>query len=127
MNHIEIYVSQLERTRTFYDVLFPQLGYVLYREWQHGFSYKKGNWYIVFVQAEEKYLDIRYHRCRVGLNHLAFSIASRQELDSLRQLLIEKEVPLLYDQDYPRARGIETDSLFFEDPDRMKIEVNVSL
>lgn len=42
-----------------------------------------GEMYIVFVQAETRFLDIPYHRGRVGLNHLAFHAASRQQVDEV--------------------------------------------
>ena len=39
--------------------------------------------YLVFVQAEERFLDIPYHRCRVGLNHLAFHAKSKEHVDEI--------------------------------------------
>lgn len=39
--------------------------------------------YIVFVQAETRFLDIPYHRGRVGLNHLAFHATSQQQVDEV--------------------------------------------
>jgi hypothetical protein len=42
-----------------------------------------GEMYLVFVQAETRFLDIPYHRGRVGLNHLAFYAASRQQVDEV--------------------------------------------
>lgn len=39
--------------------------------------------YIVFVQAETRFLDIPYHRGRVGLNQLAFHAATRQQVDEV--------------------------------------------
>lgn len=58
MNHIEIYVSHLIKSREFYDLLLPKLGYRLYQEWSAGFSYRKDEHYIVFVQVVEKYASL---------------------------------------------------------------------
>ena len=123
LDHVELYVSDLKRTRQFYDFLLPKLGYHIFQEWEQGFSYRKDNFYLVFVQVNEKFLDIGYHRCCVGLNHLAFRLNSFKQLDSLREELILKDVHLLYDENYPFAGGKDHYALYFEDPDRIKIEV----
>lgn len=41
LHHIELYVSNLNQSRTFYDFLLPRLDYELYQDWEQGFSYKK--------------------------------------------------------------------------------------
>ncbi|MCW6674425.1 VOC family protein [Aerococcaceae bacterium NML171108] len=124
LHHIELYVSHLSKTRAFYDALMPQLGYTLYQEWEQGFSYQSADGtYLVFVQASDKYLAVGYHRQRIGLNHLAFCVDTTQTVDALRQFLLEKDVPLLYDERYPYAGGPNHYAVFFEDPDRVKLEV----
>ena len=57
MHHIEIYVSNLEKTKEFYSWILSILGFELFQDWKDGFSYKKGEFYIVFVQTKEKYLN----------------------------------------------------------------------
>ena len=42
------------------------------------------------------FMDPPYDRRRVGLNHLAFHAASRQQVDELTEALREKGVPILY-------------------------------
>lgn len=123
LNHVELYVSDLHKTRVFYDFLLPKLGYHIFQEWEQGFSYRKDNFYLVFVKVSGSFLEIGYHRCRVGLNHLAFSINSSEQLDSLREELILKDVRLLYDKSYPFAGGKDHYALYFEDPDRIKLEI----
>lgn len=124
LHHIELYVSNLSKTRTFYDQLMPYLGYTLYQEWNEGFSYQSSDGtYLVFVQVSDKYLAHGYHRQRIGLNHLAFRVDTIHTVDTLRQLLLEKGVPLLYDDRYPYAGGPNHYAVFFEDPDRLKLEV----
>ena len=71
-HHIELYVSNLEKSVGFWGWFLQELGYSSFQKWDGGHSWKQGETYIVFVQAEERFLDIQYHRCRVGLNHLAF-------------------------------------------------------
>lgn len=88
-----------------------------------GFSFIQGDTYIVFVQTQEKYLDVNYHRCRTGLNHLAFWADTRDAVDQLTDLLRQKGISLLYEDRHPYAGGPDYYAVFFEDPDRIKLEV----
>lgn len=74
INHIELYVSDLERSAAFWSLVLESLGYTIYQQWEQGKSWRLSDQYIVFVQAEEPYLNSRYHRKQVGLNHIAFTI-----------------------------------------------------
>lgn len=123
LHHIELYVSHLARSRAFYDFLLSRLGYAVYQEWEQGFSMKKAEQYIVFVQTPAEFLEAGYHRCRTGLNHLAFHGGSREQVDQLRQDLMTRGVKLLYDDRYPYAGGDSHYALYCEDPDGVKIEV----
>lgn len=122
-HHVEIYVSNLSQSRTFYNFLLPELGYSLYKEWPQGFSYKKAEQYIVFVQVEEKYADSTYHRCRVGLNYLSFHGGTRARVQALKEKLQARGVSMLYEDGYPYAGGDNYFACFFEDPDRIKLEI----
>ncbi len=123
LHHIEIYVSDLEQTVEFWGWLLEELGYVSYQEWESGHSWKLGDTYIVFVQTEDRFLDPPYHRCRVGLNHLAFHASSRQHVDEMTTKLKEREVNILYLDKHPFAGGNDYYAVYFEDPDRIKVEL----
>lgn len=58
-----------------------------------------------FVQTPAEFLEVGYHRCRIGLNHLAFYGGSRKQVDQLRKDLITRSVNLLYEDRYPYAGG----------------------
>jgi catechol 2,3-dioxygenase-like lactoylglutathione lyase family enzyme len=90
-----------------------------------GKSWVKEKTYIVLVQTEKKYLSFPYHRCHTGLNHIAFYADSRGEVDSLTAELKNRGVPILYKDRHPYAGGKDYYALFFEDPDRIKVEVTV--
>jgi catechol 2,3-dioxygenase-like lactoylglutathione lyase family enzyme len=123
LHHVEIYVSNLEKSIEFWSWLLTELGYEQYQKWELGISWKYQETYLVFVQAEERYLDVPYHRCRVGLNHLAFHARSREQVDEITETLIKKEIPILYREKHPYAGGPEYYAVFFEDPDRIKVEL----
>ncbi|MBF0714674.1 VOC family protein [Gemelliphila palaticanis] len=123
MHHIEIYVSNLIKTKEFYSWLLVRLGFELFQNWEQGFSYKKDGFYLVFVQTKDKYIDNGYNRCNIGLNHLAFSCSSKKEIDTIREHLLQNGTKILYDEKYPYAGGSEHYAVYFEDPDRIKIEI----
>ncbi|MGF2616530.1 hypothetical protein FZC84_01910 [Rossellomorea vietnamensis] len=123
LHHIEIYVSNLNKTVEFWDWLLKELGYETYQQWDSGRSWIMKDTYLVFVQAEERFLDIAYHRCRVGLNHLAFHALSRKHVDQLTEKLREKNRNILYSDRHPFAGGKDYYAVFFEDPDRIKVEI----
>ena len=123
IHHIEIYVSDLKKTIEFWSWLLPELGYEKYQEWNKGISYKLLDTYLVFVQTEKKFLDIIYHRKRTGLNHLAFHAESRAMVDNLTNELKERKVEILYEDKYLFAGEKDYYAVFFEDPDRIKVEL----
>ncbi|MFC5631092.1 MULTISPECIES: VOC family protein [Streptococcus] len=123
LHHVEIYVDDLVKSRQFYDLLLPKLGYVLYQEWREGFSYKDDQHYLVFVQVEDKFASFSYHRKQVGLNHMAFSGGAPQDIERLRMTLADKGVTFLYEDAYPYAGGENYFALFLEDPNQIKIEI----
>jgi catechol 2,3-dioxygenase-like lactoylglutathione lyase family enzyme len=123
LHHLEIYVSDINRSRIFWDWLLGELGYELFQKWDAGQSYKIDDTYIVFVQTEKRFLDIPYHRCRVGLNHLAFHAKSKKHVDEIYSKLKEKNVVILYKDRHPHAGGNQHYAIYFEDPDRIKVEI----
>ncbi|AEJ43721.1 VOC family protein [Alicyclobacillus acidocaldarius] len=123
MHHIEINVSDLKRSAEFWGWLLELFGYSPYQAWEHGRSWRKGATYLVFVQTEERFQEPKYHRRRVGLNHLAFHADSQAQVDELTTQLRMRGVPILYEDRHPYAGGPDHYAVFFEDPDRIKIEV----
>lgn len=123
LHHVEVYVSDLKRSVDFWSWYLEELGYTRFQEWESGQSWKIGDTYIVFVQPEERFLDVPYHRCRVGLNHLAFHAESRQHVDDMTKKLKDKEVTILYEKQHPFAGANDHYAVYFEDPDRIKVEL----
>lgn len=124
LHHIEIYVSNLDASHAFWTALLAQVGYEESGRWNDGFSLAHGNdAYLTFVQVAEKHALRDYHRCGVGLNHLAFRVKDRETVDRLREYCQENGISCLYDERYPFANGgSDYYALFIEDPDRIKLE-----
>ncbi|MED4851640.1 VOC family protein [Caldifermentibacillus hisashii] len=123
LHHVEINVADLNRSIAFWGWFLEELGYTPFQEWENGKSWKLADTYLVFVQTEERFLDVSYHRSRVGLNHLAFYAESREHVDNITRKLKEKGIKILYEDRHPFAGGKEHYAVFFEDPDRIKVEL----
>lgn len=122
ISHIELYVRNLKETRNFWEwLLIDKLNYQLFQKWADGVSYRFDDTYIVFVQTDK--IEPKYNRTAVGLNHLAFYVESPQTVDFIRQEVHERGYSELYADSYPHASGNDVYTLFFEDPDRIKVEI----
>jgi len=102
------------------------LGYRKYQSWKRGASWKLGSTYIVIVQTRKKHLTLPYHRSATGLNHLAFHAGSRKEVDIIIEELRSKRINILYTNKHLFAGGQDHYAVYFEDPDRIKVELIAS-
>lgn len=123
LHHVEIYVSDLERSISFWTPFMALLGYEADR-WSDGMNYvKDGEAYLCFLQADPRHAAAGYHRKRIGLNHLAFKGKSRAHVDAIAAWVKECGHTTLYESEYPFASGPGYYALYCEDPDRIKVEV----
>ena len=120
LEHLDIVVSDLQRSGEFWSAFLSELGYQEYAKSATGWSWTNNESTVFLLAAEPGYLDPPYHRKRVGLNHLAFAVSTRRQVDDLAASLQQRGVSLLYGGPRP---GRSTYAVFFEDPDRIKIEV----
>lgn len=121
-HHVEVYVSDLAASVTFWDWLLMELGFDQHQQWPKGKSWRCGSHYLVLVQADERYLRAGFHRKRVGLNHLAFWAPSPAAFESLLGGFHARGIRLLYQDRYENP-AVDEGVVFFEDPDRIKVEV----
>lgn len=64
----------------------------------------------------------RFDENRVGLDHIGFSVASRQELETVLQVLAELDVPTAGIEFDPDGEG---EYVCFRDPDNIQVELYV--
>ncbi|MEZ6003349.1 MAG: VOC family protein [Planctomycetota bacterium] len=121
MHHVEIYVGDLERSIAFWTPFMRHLGYEPDR-WSGGMNYvKEGAAYFCFLPAP--LAEAGYHRQRIGLNHLAFRVPTRAQVDAVTDWVRSAGHTVLYEDRHPFAGGEHYYALFCEDPDRIKVEV----
>ncbi len=123
LHHVELYVSDLKKSSEFWDWFLTELGYTRYQDWDRGQSWKRRDTYIVLVQTEPEYLDAPFHRRRTGLNHLAFHARSRRQVDDVTRELRKRGTVILYEDTFPFSGGPNHYAVYFEDPDRIKVEL----
>ena len=123
LHHIDINVSDLKRSTLFWEWFLLELGYRRFSEWKCGVGWKLGDTYIDIIKTEDSHRDAGYHRKRTGLNHIAFHARSRTHLDQLTEKLKARGIPILYPEKHPFAGGPNYYAVFFEDPDRIKVEI----
>lgn len=123
IHHIEINVSNLNRSQNFWEWFLFELGYKKFQAWDVGFSFKLKDTYLVFVQTEISYIKNKYHRKNTGLNHIAFHVKDKDFVNKLKEKLEKRGVKTLYNEIFPFAGGKNHYALFFEDPDRIKVEI----
>ncbi len=120
IHHIEINVSDWKKSVKFWSWFLKKLGYKVEEKWDAGQTFKLDKHVIAFVQVKKEYSKPTYHRKRVGLNHLAFYAKSRKQVDEIKLELKKKNIPILYEDRYPDEKWY---AVFFEDPDRIKVEL----
>ena len=123
VHHVFVNVSDLARSRAFYEWLMPRLGYS--GSWAydagHGWVGPAGSFWI--KPADARFAADTFHKDRVGLCEVAFAAARRDDVDALARALADRGVPILDPpREYPEyVPGYY--AVFFTDPDGIKLEL----
>jgi len=122
LHHVELWVPDLERAVTSWGWLLERLGWEPYQNWAAGRSWRTGETYVVLEQSPALTGD-RHDRMRPGLNHLAFHVQSRGELDALVAEASKHGWTLLFPDRHPYAGGAEHYAAYLEDGDGFEAEL----
>lgn len=123
LSHIGINLSSEEKCFPFWQDLLKYLEFKLILDGNH-FDANDGHTFLCFSATKPGYLEAPFHRKHTGLNHIAFGVTSRQEVDRfVKEYLEPRNIPMLYGgaKEYDYTPGYY--AMYFEDPDRIKIEV----
>ena len=119
VDHMVIRVSDLARSRAFYEPLFAFLGFEVLGDYGDtiGWTNQKTRFWIGQADAEGR--KRKYRIGDVGFHHYALELRSRADVDELQAFLLEIGAPILdpaaeYYEDYY--------AVFFLDPDGLKLE-----
>lgn len=124
-SHIELNVSDLEKSCAFYLKALAPLGFVR-ADSEPGEFIRITNGrdaVIVLAVVEDRFRGRGYHRKGIGLGHFALAVESRKLLDLMEVHIQAMGIPILGEgriwMEYRGGYG----SFFFEDPDRILIEI----
>ncbi len=123
--HIQVNVSDFEVSKKFYSEMFEVLGWKKFMEEESIISWVNDDFSFWIVETEPKFKNNKFHRKNTGLNHIAFRVNSKQEVDEFfRKFISNKKKIVLYNSPkaYPEY-GENYYAVYFEDPDRIKLEV----
>jgi catechol 2,3-dioxygenase-like lactoylglutathione lyase family enzyme len=123
--HLQINVRDPAVSIPFYRTLFGYLEYTTLMEMPDmlGVSNRGTDVWVIATASDRR--DVPFHRKNAGLNHLAFGVRARDDVDRfVREFMTPHAVAPLYDspREYSEYRQGYY-AVFFEDPDRLKLEV----
>lgn len=119
--HLQLNVADSE----FYKELLSFLGWKVIAEWKRGFGATDGERSLWIFTTVKQFTNRGFHRKATGLNHIAFRVGSREEVDEFYQKYLKpKNLSVLYGgpKEYPQYEPGYY-AVYFEDPDRIKLEV----
>ncbi|KKK66358.1 hypothetical protein LCGC14_2964920 [marine sediment metagenome] len=121
----------------FLNILNPEKSFPYYKEFLKYFDYEiefENDQYLgmtngvidIWLQhTDMKYRDDKFHRKKTGINHFAFRVDTKDDVDKFySEFLKSKNIKVLYNTPKPFPENTENYyAVYFEDPDRLKLEV----
>ena len=122
IDHLAIRVSELERSKHFYNKVLGFMGFEL--EWEFGkvAGWNNGETMFWISEADAKGKRRKFRLGNVGYHHYAFELAARAEVDAIYAFLQAWKVAIADPPaDYPDY-GEGYYAIYFLDPDGLKLE-----
>ncbi|GAB2736817.1 VOC family protein [Kitasatospora kifunensis] len=119
--HIGLNVTDLDRSRAFYQRVF---GFELFREGteserRFAFLGRDGALAVTLWQQSKG----SFATGTPGLHHLSFQVASVEAVREVEQVLRELGAEFAYEGVVPHGEGADSGGIFFTDPDGIRLEV----
>jgi catechol 2,3-dioxygenase-like lactoylglutathione lyase family enzyme len=123
--HLQINVSSAERAGPFYRDFFRYLEWRVIHDEGGVIAFSDGQVNAWLIPTEARFVGRGFHRKGTGLNHLAFRVGRREDVDRFREeFMVPRGMAPLYGtpREFPEyAPGYY--AVFLEDADRLKLEV----
>jgi catechol 2,3-dioxygenase-like lactoylglutathione lyase family enzyme len=125
IGHVGLNLSNSKESFRFWKDLLSYLEFTLMDESKNHFDATGGKAYFCIGVTDKAYEAAGFHRKRTGLNHIALQVGSKELVDQfVTDFLVPRNIAAMYGgvREYPEyVPGYY--AVFFEDPDRIKIEV----
>lgn len=126
VHHIDLTVSDLARSRPFYDSVLGFLGYARADDHENGTDWDwqgEGPFHSLgILLARGDNVGRAHDRYSPGLHHLAWTASDPADVDRLHALLLEMGAMVLDPPAYYPQYGPDYYAVFFADPDGLKLE-----
>lgn len=123
--HVQVNVRDVGVSLPFWKALLGYLEYRTVHEERDVAGFSNGSTDLWVIATEGAHAGAGFHRKRAGLNHVAFRVERREDVDRFRREFLDaRGIPTLYGtpREFPEySPGYF--AVFFEDPDRLKLEV----
>ena len=122
-HHMDLNVSNLNESRLFYARVLPRFGFERGETGEASVTFTHGDFHLTLMQAKDPWKTNGFHRKGVGVNHLAFAAPSKEAVDVLHEWLMWEGISVLYGGPMEKGSAESPNyAVYFEDPDRMKLE-----
>ena len=91
LNHLGMNVSDGAISFPFYKDLLGYLGYEIVRESESSLGLRSGSTDIWLRETPAMNRQNGYHRRNTGLNHIAFGVPSRDDVDRFHEFFLNRE------------------------------------
>ncbi len=119
--HVGLNVSDLDRSKKFYQELF---GFQVMGESQEEgrqFAFLGDGNKLVLALWQQS--DGRFGKRQPGLHHLSFQTETMEQVEAYQDKLRELNVELQYEGIVPHGEGMASGGIWFEDPDGIRLEI----
>jgi catechol 2,3-dioxygenase-like lactoylglutathione lyase family enzyme len=121
--HVILTTSDFPRARAFYGELLPFFGMKCVIDAPDWYYCVGGRTAFGVREGAPEHRGTRFDQGRTGLHHVCFRARSREDVDVLHALLVERGATIVH---APREDGFAPGyySVLFEDPDGVRLELN---
>jgi catechol 2,3-dioxygenase-like lactoylglutathione lyase family enzyme len=119
IDHLSICVSNIKKSKKFYNRLFSFLGFKVLDEYKNAIGWTNGKTRFWIQAADKKGKYRKYRMNDIGYHHYAFELRNRKDVDALF-IMLKKLGATIVDppgEYYPNYYAV-----YFLDPDGLKLE-----
>ncbi len=121
IEHIDLTVSDVERSEAFYDKVMAALGFRRIEDTDPRWANAHMTLAIRPAAADER--ELTFNRYRPGLHHLAFKAISRADVDEFHRFALAEGIEVLDAPALYPEYGENYYAVFVADPDGIKLEI----